>query len=162
MPSKVTVFFAGVTTTFAVIAAGFGGGVMLAQSALNGPPAPPRVISGAEPTARVVLANLPDTPVPTEARPPALGAAKQPLKEDSSKEQESSRFETLRAEVQKRVEERAQREKRRHAERKIRAVVRTRAVQQPAMAYASDQTTGGWQTPQLDRSASEVPFVSGD
>src|SRR4051794_9748121 len=137
MASKLAIFCAGVLTTFAVISVGFGGGVLVAQSALKSPPAQGRVNSEPDPSLRVVVAP-PSKPIsPTTAAAEVLPSepvhlVKEPPKDDQA------RFQALRAEVQKRVEERAKREKRRYAERKARMIVRARAIQQqqPTMAYS--------------------------
>ncbi|MEA2985653.1 MAG: hypothetical protein QOD94_1907, partial [Alphaproteobacteria bacterium] len=56
MVSSARVFFAGVGTTFAILAVGFGGGIMLAKSALQDQPAQTRASAEAPPPARVILA----------------------------------------------------------------------------------------------------------
>ena len=75
MASSARIFFAGVGTTFAILAVGFGGGILMANSTATGtsvqkhtssePPAPARVVypSSAEPSSPVAA------PVPTEPTP---------------------------------------------------------------------------------------------
>jgi hypothetical protein len=138
MASKVSIFCAGVLTTFAVISVGFGGGVLVAQSALKGPPAQTRVTPEPDPSLRVVVAQ-PSKPVLPATAPsevvtpePVQVVAKEPPKDDQA------RFQALRAEVQTRVAERAKQEKKRSAERKAKMIARARAIQQqqPTTAYA--------------------------
>src|SRR3954451_21036296 len=99
MASKVSIFCAGVLTTFAVISVGFGGGVLVAQSALKGPPAQSRVSPEPDPSLRVVVRP----PLKTFFQPtadrelvmpePVPVVAKEPAKDDQG------RFQALRAEV---------------------------------------------------------------
>jgi hypothetical protein len=75
MASSARIFFAGVGTTFAILAAGFGGGILMANSTTTGtpaqkhtssePPAPTRIVypSSAE------LSSPVAAPVPTEPTP---------------------------------------------------------------------------------------------
>ena len=77
MASSARIFFAGVGTTFAILAVGFGGGILMANSTSTGtpaqkhtssePPAPARIVypSSAEPASPVAA------PVPTEPTPPS-------------------------------------------------------------------------------------------
>src|SRR5215213_6515550 len=122
MASKLAIFCAGVLTTFAVISVGFSGGVMVAQSALKSPPAQARVNPELDPSLRVVVAHaskpvLPATTPSEFVTPETVPViAKEPPKDDQT------RFQALRAEVQKRVAERAAREKKRSAERKTRMI----------------------------------------
>ena len=140
MASKAAIFCSGIAATFAIIAIGFAGGVMVAQSALNSPPTQVRVRSEPDPSLRVAVAQ-PSTPVvavttPAEILPPEPVQAS--IK-DSSKD-DQTRFQALRAEVQKRIEDRAKREQKRSAERKAKIIARARAIQQQqqqrALAYA--------------------------
>jgi hypothetical protein len=157
MASKVSIFCAGVLTTFAVISVGFGGGVLVAQSALKGPPAQTRVTPEPDPSLRVVVAQpskpvLPATAASEVVMPePVPVVAKEPAKDDQG------RFQALRAEVQNRVAERAKQEKKRSAERKARMVARARAIQQqqPTMAYAPvEQTSATSQNSAFNMSSS--------
>ena len=141
---------------------GFGGGVLVAQSALKSPPALARVNSEPDPSLRVVVphaskpnlsATAPDEVLPPE---PVQVAAKEPPKNAHA------RFQALRAEVQKKVEERAKREKRRYAERKARMIARARAIQQqqPTMAYAPAEQSA-FASPSLFNASSSSALADG-
>jgi hypothetical protein len=55
MASNAPIFFAGIGTSFVILAVGFGGGLMLAKSALNDPPPQSRTSSEPSPGMRVIL-----------------------------------------------------------------------------------------------------------
>ncbi|NEV01436.1 hypothetical protein [Bradyrhizobium uaiense] len=76
MASKAMIFFAGVGTTFIILGAGFGGGLLLANSALKDPAGAQARVSSREPAepARVVLpstAEAAQAPQPATQREPA-------------------------------------------------------------------------------------------
>lgn len=123
MGSSARIFFAGVGTTFAIIAIGFGGGLLLANSALDDPPRqvrassqPPsgvRVIlpASAEPAPQVTAAVSTPQPQPQpQLQPVAVATEKQVEKTDAKKAERDAKV-----------------ERRRHAERKARRVVAERA-----------------------------------
>src|SRR6476619_1233441 len=89
MASSARVFFAGVGTTFVILAAGFGGGLMLAKSAVYDAPTQTRVALPPPPPVRTIL--LPSAePAPqlaTEVRPPPTP---EPVPEVTQKPPESS------------------------------------------------------------------------
>ena len=147
MASSARIFFAGVATTFAILAAGFGGGVMLARSALHDqpaqtrasaePPAPARVILAAT-AAPAVRAPEPAAPEPKAQIQPETQAAAAPIQVEKTDPKKAER------------ESRAQR--RRIAERKARKIAAERArrmeAQQPQqtpgiLAFGVDQSRHG-------------------
>jgi hypothetical protein len=129
MASSARMFFAGVGTTFAIVAVGFGGGLLIVKSALHNPPdqsrarAEPspspgvRVIlpASAEPALRVTAA------VPSPEPQPQIQPAHEPPQKILEKEVERA--------DPKKVEKDLKAERRRHAERKARRMAAERARQ---------------------------------
>ena len=80
MASNARIFFAGVGTTFVILAIGFGGGLMLAKSALHDPSGQTRANSEAARGMRVILPASAEpalqvtAAVPTEPQPQAQPA----------------------------------------------------------------------------------------
>lgn len=120
MGSSARIFFAGVGTTFAIIAIGFGGGLLLANSALDDPPRQVRASSQPPSGVRVILpasAEAPQvtaavsTPQPQPQLQPVAGATEKQVEKTDAKKAERD----------------AKVERRRHAERKARRVVAERA-----------------------------------
>jgi outer membrane biosynthesis protein TonB len=125
-------FFAGIGTTFVVLAFGFGGGLMMAKSALHEPsgyqaraageaPTPVRVIlphsaEAAQPPQHQQTSSLPAEPVQ-----PAMQPAKQV---QAPVEKQVEQADTRKAEAEERER------KRRYAERKARRQAEARARQQ--------------------------------
>jgi type IV secretory pathway VirB10-like protein len=72
MASNARTFFAGVTTSFVILAIGFSAGLMLAKSALHEPSAQKRTTSEPSPAMRVIL------PASAEPAPQAAAAASAP------------------------------------------------------------------------------------
>jgi len=64
MASNLRIFFAGVGTTFILLGVGFGGGLMMAKSALEEPTGDRSHASSELPPVRVILPSI------TEAAPP--------------------------------------------------------------------------------------------
>jgi uncharacterized protein YkwD len=150
MASGARIFFAGVGTTFVILAAGFGGGVMLAKSALHDqlvqtrastePPAPARVILAAT---AVPAVRAPDPVIPE----PKLQAQPAPEPQAAPAPTPVEKIDPRKAER----EARAQRK--RIAERKARKIAAARArmeAQQPQqpqqtpsiLAFGGDQSRG--------------------
>jgi hypothetical protein len=144
MVSSARIFFAGIGTTFIIIAAGFGGGLMFAKSALHDTPAVAKVAKSIDPV-RVIL---PTTAEAAEVKP-VLATESSPLV--SPKEVEHSRAihageagAEKAAEAKKSAtEERARRK--RYAERKARKLAESKARQQierqrpEIMAFGNDE-----------------------
>jgi len=133
MASATRMFFAGVGTTFAILAVGFGGGLMLAKSALDKPPAQTRASLEKPSPVRVVLpeSTEPAQPpqqaaaVPTEPFPqvqPAPQAQPVPAAQPQPvvAERHMERADTKRSEREDRIR------KRRYAERKAKQMARAR------------------------------------
>jgi type IV secretory pathway VirB10-like protein len=153
MATSAGAFFAGIGTTFAILALGFGGGLMMANSALKEPggyqsraaseaPVPVRVIlpTSAEaaqpPQQPQQQASPPLDPPPTA--PPAKAV-------HAPAEKQVEKTETRKAEAQERER------KRRHAQRQARRLEEVRARQQrrqqprelqdaPIMAFGGDSS----------------------
>lgn len=120
MASSARVFFAGVGTTFLILAVGFGGGLMLAKTSLE-PSGPSRPVADRLSPVRVVLSAPAEAATPSSASVQAIAApeAPQPLpvsgelqQATEKQKQASARIERPKAEA----EERARRKK--YAERK--------------------------------------------
>ena len=122
MASSARIFFAGVGTTFAILALGFGGGLLLAKSALHDPPVQARV--SAEPPAgmRVILPASAEPAL--QVRVPASALEPQPmadLQAAADKQVEKAN--------PKKAERDVKAERRRHAERKARKMATEKARQ---------------------------------
>ncbi|HEV7879257.1 hypothetical protein [Bradyrhizobium sp.] len=153
MASSARVFFAGVATTFAILAIGFGGGVILAKSALRDPaqtraavepPAPAKIIlaAAAQPAVRAPEPTVPERTVPEPK------SQVQPARENQAA--------AVPTQVEKTDPKKAERESRaqrkRIAERKARKIAAERArrmeAQQPQptpgiLAFGGDQFRPG-------------------
>jgi len=154
MASNARIFFAGVGTTFIILAVGFGGGLMMAKSALESPTDyRPRTSSEPLPPARVILPSTTEAALspemPTEqvaaSTEPAPQPQAQPAKEvvQAPVEQQVDKVDTRKA----KAEERARRK--RVAERKAKQLAAERAKhpgvepeersQGPIMASGGDE-----------------------
>ena len=154
MATSAGAFFAGIGTTFAILAAGFGGGLLTARSALNEPSAlQHRSVGETRNSVRVVLPSSAEAPQP----PPQLAqqtsaqhtesplAPPEPAKQVRlAVEKQVEKAETRKADAEDRDR------KRRSAERKARraAEARARRDQQPApqqvapiMAFGGDNSS---------------------
>jgi type IV secretory pathway VirB10-like protein len=155
MASNFRIFFAGVGTTFIILAVGFGGGLMMAKSALEEPtgyrsPAPSEPL----PPARVILPSTTEAALPPQTPKEQVVAASpepspqsqaQPAKEEvrTAVEQQVDNVDTRKA----KAEERARRK--RVAERKAKRLAAERAKHQhiepderprgPVMAFGGDE-----------------------
>jgi len=141
MASSARIFFAGVGTTFFILAVGFGGGLMLAKTAME-PAAPSRSVVDRLPPARIILPasaetatpSQPPADQPTQQQPPHQAVAPveapaptPPVKEAQQapeKDKQAERAERRKAEA----EERARRRK--YAERKAKREAARLAMQQ--------------------------------
>jgi type IV secretory pathway VirB10-like protein len=151
MASSARVFFAGVGTTFAILAIGFGGGLMLAKSALHDQPAQTRASAEPAVPARVILATTatPAIPAPEPASPEPKSQPPQPAPEDQAATAVQKQVEKADA---KKAERELRAERRRIAERKARKLAAERArrmearqSQQPPgiLAFGGDQSHSG-------------------
>ena len=71
MASNARIFFAGIGTSFVILAVGFSAGLMLARSALHDPPLPNRATSEPSPRMRVILPVSAEPALQVAAAPPA-------------------------------------------------------------------------------------------
>jgi outer membrane biosynthesis protein TonB len=149
MASKAGIFFAGVGTTFIILGAGFGGGLMMATSALKEPtgyqnrasaepPSPARVIlpstaEAAQPRQpSQQIATAPEPPLP----PPQPGA-------QATVEKQIEKVDTRKAEAEQR--ERRKRHAERKAKRQAERANRQQQIEQgehqeaPIMAFGGDE-----------------------
>jgi hypothetical protein len=151
MATSAGAFFAGIGTTFAILALGFGGGLMMANSALKEPGGyQSRAASEAPAPVRVILPNSaeaaqpPQRPQQQASSPPDPPPTVQPAMEvQAPAEKQVEKSETRKAEAQER--------KRRQAQRKARRVEEARVRQQrqqqpresenaPIMAFGGDSS----------------------
>jgi type IV secretory pathway VirB10-like protein len=153
MASNAGIFFAGVGTTFIILGAGFGGGLMMATSALKEPagyqnrasaepPSPVRVIlpSTAEaaqpPQPSQQIAAAPETPLPPPPVQPVKGA-------QAPVERQVEKVDTRKAEAEQR--ERRKRYAERKAKRQAAKANRQQQIEQgerpeaPIMAFGGDE-----------------------
>ena len=140
MASNARVFFAGMGTTFIILAVGFGSGVILARTTMELPAQSPS-LAARLPPARVILpasadaAAPPQPPVETVTAPeppPPVTPVKQ-AQQPPERDRQAERAEQRRAEA----EERARRRK--YSERKARReAARLAAQQSGVMAFGSE------------------------
>jgi hypothetical protein len=153
MATSTGAFFAGIGTTFAILALGFGGGLMMANSALKEPGGyQSRAASQAPVPVRVILpssaeaAQPPQQPQPHASSPPDPTPTTPPAKEVyAPTENQVEKAEARKAEAEERER------KRRHAQRKAKRLEEARARQQrqqqpreledaPVMAFGGDRS----------------------
>jgi hypothetical protein len=154
MATTTGAFFAGIGTTFVVLAVGFGGGLLMAKAALKEPGGyQARAASEAPTPVRVILPNSaeaaqpPQQPLKQVSLPPepATQPATQPAKEmQAPVEKQVEKADTRKSEAEERER------KHRYAERKARrqAEARARREQQqpreredaPIMAFSGDSS----------------------
>jgi len=137
MSSSARIFFAGVGTTFVILAAGFGGGLMMAKSAVYDapqtrapllPPPPVKTIlpPSAEPAPqRSAEAHPP--PIPEPVAPIAQRPPESSIQSEDAKQEEARKEKDLRAE-RRRV---AERKAKRIAAARARQLAETRDQQEP-------------------------------
>lgn len=145
MASTARVFFAGIGTTFLIIGAGFGGGIMFAKSALhNTPPAQTRAASHAFDPVRVVLPTTAEAAEAPQQAPAPVQAAVETKAATPDVAVPEKQIEKV--EVKKpNSDERAR--KKRYAERKARRAMRQmearqtepRSAEPRIMAFDSDE-----------------------
>jgi hypothetical protein len=143
MASSVRIFFAGIGTTFLIMGAGFGGGLMLAKSALQNPSVQTRATSQAIDSVRVIL---PTTAEAAEApqRPaavPVQAAVADPVVKVPEKQIEKVDTRKAEAEDHERKKRKARRMAMR-AERQMEArrqIAQKRAPEPGIMAFGGDE-----------------------
>jgi hypothetical protein len=152
-------FFAGIGTTFVILAAGFGGGLLTARSALDEPSGLQHRSIGEAPTpVRVVLASSSEAAQPSQQlaqQQTSVQHTEVPLPAEPAKqvqppvEKQLEKAETRKADAEDRDRKRrsAERKARRSAEARARRH-QQRAPQQeaPVMAFGGDNSFqyGGW------------------
>jgi hypothetical protein len=97
MPSNARIFFAGVGTTFVILAVGFGGGLMMASSTLQDPVGRARSASERLSPVRVIL--------PTSAEPAQPPQPAQPTTAAPESEPQAQQAKEVHAPVEKQVKE---------------------------------------------------------
>jgi type IV secretory pathway VirB10-like protein len=152
MASNAGIFFAGVGTTFIILGAGFGGGLMMATSALKEPTENQNRVSAKPPSpARVILpstAEAAQPPQPSQqtatAPEPPLPPPLQPVKgAQASVERQVEKVDIRKAEAEQR--ERRKRYAERKAKRQAERAKREQQIEQgehqeaPIMAFGGDE-----------------------
>jgi hypothetical protein len=150
MASSAHIFFAGVGTTFIIFAAGFGGGLLLAKSAVHDPS--PKALASSEQISpvRVILPASAEPAQPQQQAPPAVSIPEpQPEVQQIQKFQPVDEAQAENRKVQAEKRERLQR----YAERKARRIAAARAkrqIEQPPrpepaiMAFGDGPRIGGF------------------
>ena len=124
MGSNARIFFAGVGTTFVILAVGFIGGLMLAKSALHDRPQQIRASSEPAPGMRVIL---PPSPEPsTQVSERTVSPEPKPLVQPAQQVQAPVEQQVEKADPKK-TERDLKAERRRYAERKARRIAAARA-----------------------------------
>jgi hypothetical protein len=144
MVSTARIFFAGIGTTFLIIAAGFGAGLMFAQTALHDTPVQTRTASKPIDPVRMIL---PTTAEAATAPQPSTAVPVQPVPVAEVKvpEKQIEKVDTRKADDEERTR------KRKYAERKARKIAAAKMIEarerQPAepriMAFDGNQSRMG-------------------
>jgi len=150
MASNAGIFFAGMGTTFIILGAGFGGGLMMAKSALNQPIGYRNVASVPEPPSavRTVLPTSAEAAQPPQPSPQIVAAPQppseiRPVKEAEPVEKQVEKIVTRKAEAEQR--ERRKRYAERKAKWKAEKAKRELQIEQaerqdaPIMAFSGDE-----------------------
>lgn len=130
MASNAVIFFAGVGTTFAILTAGFGGGLVFTKAAFDDRPAPSRADPGPAPRVRVILPAYTE-PAPSVTAEPGISQTEastakpevQSVREAPATVAQVEKTDMRKTESQSRVEARRQ------AERKARKIAAARTKQ---------------------------------
>ncbi len=140
MASSARVFFAGVATTFAILAAGFGGGLMLAKSALHDRPAQTRASAEPPAPARVILAA---TAAPAVRAPEPAGPEPKPQVQPADETQPAAAPMQAEKTDPRKAEREARAQRKRIAERKARKIAAERTRRMEAQQLQQTQQTPG-------------------
>jgi type IV secretory pathway VirB10-like protein len=128
MSSKLRIFFAGVGTTFAILAVGFGGGLIMAKSALKEPAGyRARANTEAIMPVRVILPASAEAAQPPQ---PSAAAVAPPEPQPSVKEVQAPVEKQVEKADARRAEAEDRKRHRRYAEHKARKIAAARARQQ--------------------------------
>jgi hypothetical protein len=146
------VFFAGIGTTFVVLGLGFGGGLMMAKSALKEPTGyQARAASETLVPVRVILPNSAQAAQPPQQPQQQSTSPPEPLVQPAKETQAPVEKQVEKADIKKQEAEERER-KRRYSERKARRQAEVRARQQrreqqprereevPIMAFGGDSS----------------------
>ena len=157
MASNVRVYFAGVVTTFVVLAIGFGGGLMLAQDA-KAPTASSRSVADRLPRVRVILPTSAEaaitSPLPAEtaasSEPAHIVAPVNSVQESSDNDRQAKLAERRKVEDQDRARRKNAERKARHQAARLVKQQREQQQQEPmpqpgilAFGRDADQSRGG-------------------
>jgi hypothetical protein len=124
MTSSARIFFAGVGTTFAILIVGFGGGLMMAKSAVQDRPVQLRANSEQPPGVRVVLPASAEPATPASERPAAVEPIPQIQPVQNVRAAAEQQVETP---DPKKAKSDLKAERRRYAERKAKRIAAARA-----------------------------------
>jgi hypothetical protein len=138
------IFFAGVSTTFAILAIGFGGGLLLAKSALHDPSHQARASSEPPSGMRVVLPMSAEPALPVSAAVPTTQPQTQPEIPPvamTEVEKPIEKTDVKKAERDGKVERRkqAERKARRIAAERTRQIARQVRPEPRIMAFGGDE-----------------------
>jgi hypothetical protein len=144
MASSARIFFAGVGTTFVILGVGFGGGLLMATSALKEPTGYPAHATADPPSpVRVILPASAEAAQPPQ--PPqqvaAVASAPEPVKEVQP-DKRVEKVDTKKAEVEARERRKryAERKAKREAARARQQLEARERVDAPVMAFSGDDT----------------------
>jgi hypothetical protein len=144
LASNARIFFAGVSTTFAILAIGFGGGVLLAKSALHDPSHQARASSEPPSGMRVILPMSAEPALPVSAMlttQPQTQPEIQPVAM-TEVEKQIEKADVKKAERDAKVERRrqAERKARRIAAEQARQIARKVRPEPSIMAFGGDES----------------------
>jgi hypothetical protein len=130
MASNAIAFFAGIGTTFAILTAGFGGGLVFTKAAFDHRPAPNRADPGPVPPVRVILPAYAEAARGIISAPDQTQTDAQTAKPDLQPAQEATKAvaQVEKADVRE-AERKSRVAARRQAERKARKIAAARAKQ---------------------------------
>jgi type IV secretory pathway VirB10-like protein len=150
MASNAGIFFAGVGTTFIILGAGFGGGLMMATSALNEPVGYQKHTSDEPPPARVILPSTAEAaqppppqqtataPEPPPPPPPKLAKEVEPAVQKQVEKVDIKKAESEQRERRKQYAERKARRQAARAKRQ-QQIERGEPQEAPILAFGGDE-----------------------
>ena len=148
MASNARIFFAGIGTTFVILAIGFGGGLMLAKSALHDPSGQTRANSEAARGMRVILPASAEpalqvtAAVPTEPQAQPAQNVQAPVIEKSVEKAEPNKAEKDMKAARQRY---AERKAKRIAAARVRQRIEPQQTQEPGvMAFGGNEPRTGF------------------
>ena len=145
MVSSMRIFFAGVGTTFLILGVGFGGGLLMAKSALKEPTGyQARATVEPSPPVRVILPTSAETAQPPQPlqQVASVSSAPEPLKEvEPEKRVEKIDTKKAEAEVRERRKRYVERKARREAARARHQLEARARVDAPVLAFGGEDTS---------------------